>query len=277
VVSEPWQLKLYRRSIKKKLTMAALLEHLPDVEGRRCLELGCATGLTSYFLRQRGGEWTSCDFEDDHVRSAKALVGDNVMLVPETEVPFPDASFDVVVAINFLEHIEDDQPYFQEMFRVLRPGGRFLMMAPKGEKGRLGYAIKRVLGFTADQEGFGHARDGYSPAAARTILERHGMTVLGEADYCRFFTELLEDLLNFAYHRKSVKEKPGEEQDFHGDTAPMSEEALEKVGLAYRAYSVVYPLLRLWTFLDYLIPFSRGYMMVMWAKKPATESGAPGA
>lgn len=278
-MSEPWQLRLYRKSFKKKLTLKALLDHLPPVEGKRCLELGCATGLTSYFLRQRGGEWTSCDFEEDHVRSARRLVGDDVLLVPETEVPFPDDAFDVVLAINFLEHIEDDETYFREMLRVLKPGGRFLMMAPKGEKGRLGYGVKKLLGFTAENEGFGHARDGYSLPAARAILERHGMRVEGESDYCRFFTELLEDLLNFAYHRKAGRGKSGEEQDFHGDTAPMSEEALDRVGPAYKVYSAIYPLLRVWTWLDFLIPFSRGYMMVMWAVKPgaAGEAGSGGA
>jgi trans-aconitate methyltransferase len=52
---EPWQISLFRRSLKKKETMKALLDHLPPVEARACLELGCGTGLTSYFLRQRGG------------------------------------------------------------------------------------------------------------------------------------------------------------------------------------------------------------------------------
>jgi hypothetical protein len=105
------------------------------------------------------------------------------------------------------------------------------------------------------------------------------MRVEGESDYCRFFTELLEDLLNFAYHRKAGRGKSGEEQDFHGDTAPMSEEALDRVGPAYKVYSAIYPLLRVWTWLDFLIPFSRGYMMVMWAVKPgaAGEAGSEGA
>ena len=43
--------------------------------------------------------------------------------------------------------------------------------------------------------------------------------------------------------------KPAE-QDFHGDTAPMSAEALNKVGTAYKVYSAVYPALRAWTMLD---------------------------
>jgi SAM-dependent methyltransferase len=268
-VTEPWQLQLYRRSLKKKATVKALLDHLPPVEGRRCLEVGCGTGLTSHFLRERGGTWVSCDFERDHVRSAKQLVGDRVVQIDERTVPFEDAAFDVVAAINFLEHIGDDEPFFGEMVRVLKPGGRFLFMAPKGERGRPGYALKRVLGFTADQEGFGHARDGYPPPAARALMERHGIEVEGLDSYCRLFTESLEDVLNFAYHRKATAGKAPEEQDFHGDTAPMSAEALNKVGTAYRIYSAVFPALRAWTMLDNLIPFSPGYMMVAWGRKKA--------
>ncbi len=268
-MTEPWQLQLFRRSLKKKATMQALLEHLPPPEGRLCLELGCGTGLTSYFLRQRGGTWVSADFERDHVRSARQLVGDRVLQVGERRLPFRSASFDLVAAINFLEHIKDDETFFAEMVRVLKPGGDFLFMAPKGESGRAGYALKRVLGFTADQEGFGHARDGYPPPAARSLMERHGLTVEGQDDYCRFFTESLEDLLNFAYHRKATKGKAAAEQDFHGDTAPMSAEALTKVGTAYKVYSAMYPALRAWTMLDRLIPFSPGYMMAAWGKKPS--------
>ena len=59
------------------------------------------------------------------------------------------------------------------------------------------------------------------------------------------------------------------QQDFHGDTAPMSGDALQKVGTAYKVYSALYPALRGWTLLDKLIPFNPGYMMVAWGKKAA--------
>src|SRR5918999_1928548 len=245
------------------------MEHLPPARGRLCLEVGCGTGLTSHFLRRRGGTWVSTDFERDHVRSAKQLVGDRVLQTSDAELPFRSASFDLVAAINFLEHIEDDTTFFREMVRVLKPGGDFLFMAPKGESGRAGFALKRLLGFTADQEGFGHARDGYPPARARELMQRHGLTVLSLDGYCRIFTESLEDLLNYAYHRKAMQGKQPAEQDFHGDTAPMSAEALNKVGTAYKVYSAIYPALRGWTMLDRLIPFSPGYMMVARARRAA--------
>jgi SAM-dependent methyltransferase len=266
---EHWQLRLYRRSLKKKTTVRALLDHLPPVEGKLCLELGSGTGLTSHFLRKKGGTWVSADFERDHVRSARQLVHDRVLQIGERVVPFRTGVFDVVAAINFLEHIRDDEAFFAEMVRVLKPGGDFLFMAPKGESGRPGFALKRLLGFTADQQGFGHARDGYPPGRARALMERHGLEVKAMDDYCRFFTESLEDLLNYAYHRKSMQAKETREQDFHGDTAPMSAEALNKVGTAYKVYSAVYPALRAWTLLDNLIPFSPGYMLVAWGRKRA--------
>ena len=63
----------------------------------------------------------------------------------------------------------------------------------------------------------------------------------GQDTYCRFFTESLEDLLNYAYHRKAMEARTSKEQDFHGDTAPMSADALNKVGTAYKVYSAMYP------------------------------------
>ena len=202
--AEHWQLQLYRRSLKKKETVKALLDHLPPVQGRQCLEVGCGTGLTSHFLRQQGGHWTSCDFERDHVRSAKPLVGERVLQIDEATLPFKTASFDVVAAINFLEHIEDDERFFAEMVRVLRPGATSSSWRQRASTDAPGFALKRALGFTADQEGFGHARDGYPPERTRALMERHGIEVAGIESYCRLFTESLEDLLNYAYHRKAM-------------------------------------------------------------------------
>ena len=47
-------------------------------------------------------------------------------------------------------------------------------------------------------------------AHPRAIMERHGLRVQGIDDYCRLFTESLEDLLNYAYHRKAMKSRGGD-------------------------------------------------------------------
>jgi SAM-dependent methyltransferase len=57
--------------------------------------------------------------------SGTAVVGDAVAL------PFPDASFDRVIAAEVLEHIPDDRAAMGELARVLRPGGTIAVTVPR--------------------------------------------------------------------------------------------------------------------------------------------------
>jgi SAM-dependent methyltransferase len=57
----------------------------------------------------------------------------NVVYDDMTRSSFPDASFDCIVAVEVLEHVEEDGAFVQEAHRVLRPGGVFLMTTPNGD------------------------------------------------------------------------------------------------------------------------------------------------
>ena len=50
-----------------------------------------------------------------------------------TKSNFPDATFDCVVAVEVLEHVEEDAKFVAEVYRVLKPGGEFLMSTPNGD------------------------------------------------------------------------------------------------------------------------------------------------
>jgi len=269
-VTEPWQLRLYRRSIKKKETMHAVLDALPALNGKRCLEIGCATGTSSWLLRQRGGTWVSTDFEAEQVASARRLLNDEVRLLQGGRLPFGDASFDLVVGINFLEHLEDDRGFVREMGRVLRPGGTFILTCPDGSPNRVGYRLKRMYGFTAERGGFGHVRDGYTRPQLESMISDAALQVERVESYSRIFTEVVENTLNYAYHRGAPKHEASTARGaFHGETSPASAEDFKAVGWKFRLYSVAYPLLRGLSLLDRLIPFSYGYMYCVRAQKSA--------
>jgi SAM-dependent methyltransferase len=273
-MSEPWQLRLYRRSIKKKETMRAVLRALPSLRGRRCLEIGCATGTSSWLLRRRGGSWVSADFEADQVKSACQLLNDQVHLIDPGGLPFQDDSFDVVVGINFLEHLGDDIGFVREVARVLKQGGDFILTCPDGDVGRLGYRIKRAYGFTADTGGFGHVRDGYRREELGDLAREAGLEVRGIDSYSRVFTELVENSLNYVYHRSSQKrDDESGTGSFHGETSPATGQDFESVGWKFRVYEGVYPVLRGFSLLDRLIPFSEGYMYCLRARKPQRSTG----
>jgi SAM-dependent methyltransferase len=275
---EPWQLRLFRRSIKKRETVEAVLRLLPEVRGRRCLEIGCATGTSSWFLRRRGGDWVSTDFEPEQVESARQLLKDDVKLIDASGLPFPDASFDVVVGINFLEHLGNDRQFVGEMVRVLKPGGDFLLTCPDGVSGRLGYRLKKLYRFTADTGGFGHVRDGYLRAELEALLRGAGLELDRIESYSRIFTELVENSLNYFYHRGAAQEeKTDTAGSFHGETSPATGDAFRKVGWKFRAYELAFPVLRGVSLLDRLIPFREGYMHCARARKPALRSSEGGA
>ena len=61
------------------------------------------------------------------------------------DLPFPDEAFDTVVCTPSLCNIPDDRRAVAEMKRVLRPGGRLLLLDHVRAASRLGRAVQRVL------------------------------------------------------------------------------------------------------------------------------------
>jgi len=115
---EDWQLQIYKKSLKKKEKIDLLLQSLRDLSGKRCLEVGCARGTVSHFLRSKGGTWFHADTDHGNVAAAIALLKSDVIQIPPNVLPFPDASFDVIVSLDYLEHVHDDQTALNELRRV---------------------------------------------------------------------------------------------------------------------------------------------------------------
>lgn len=108
-----------------------LAQKIKDTFGdARCqvLNVGCGGGFLSNYLGQLGYEVTGLDAsldalrvatEHDPTSSVRYIQGDALKL------PFADASFDVVCAMDFLEHVEDPERAIAEAARVLKPSGIF--------------------------------------------------------------------------------------------------------------------------------------------------------
>ena len=82
-----------------------------------------------------------------------------------TELPYADASFDLVVACDVIEHVEDDARVFVELTRVLAPGGRLIFSVPL-------YSAR----WTVFDDYVGHARR-YEPAALADLIARNDLRV----------------------------------------------------------------------------------------------------
>jgi SAM-dependent methyltransferase len=102
-----------------------------NVEGRapRILDVGCGTGANLEMLAQFG-EAEGVDVSEDALAFCRARGLTRVSHGAAERLPYADASFDLVTALDVVEHLDDDAGGLREMRRVLRPGGRALLFVP---------------------------------------------------------------------------------------------------------------------------------------------------
>jgi len=122
----------------RKCVTAAQEAHLHSLTGLEVLEIGFGKhSIPRRLVTSAGGRWTGIDAwcaSDAQPRLGTACRGE------VAAIPFPDATFDVVVGIQTLEHwadeLPDDSPppgyarSLAEIHRVLKPGGRIYFDAP---------------------------------------------------------------------------------------------------------------------------------------------------
>src|SRR5215213_2503612 len=96
----------------------------------RVLDLGCGDGRLTAELD--ADELTAADVSGVALERARArLPGVRaVELDPDEPLPFEDGSFDLVVAVETIEHVRDVQLFLSEIRRVLVPGGELALTTP---------------------------------------------------------------------------------------------------------------------------------------------------
>lgn len=258
----PWQLKMFNRSLKKKMKVATLARHFPRLENRTCLLVTCGdnNGAINWKLREMGGHWTWADFEAQGIPGMEELLGEPVIRIDRSlsQLPFPDAAFDLVVSIDVHEHLQDPLPVTRELARVARAGGDVIITTPNGDETKLAVRIKKAVGM--DAKAYGHQRIGFDIPDLRRLAETAGLTFRHGDSYARFFTEMIELAINFLYVKVLARKSSAKVEE--GTIAPVSKDQLNAVKKSYRLYSLAYPLFWLVSRLDYLIAFRRGYAVV---------------
>lgn len=102
----------------------AFLDLLPDVAGRRVLDVGCGEGHNTRLLRSRGARLTALDVAPTFVRAARDADPSVDHLVADgTALPFDDATFDAATAFMSVMDMPDPGAVLAEMARVVRRGG----------------------------------------------------------------------------------------------------------------------------------------------------------
>ena len=123
---------LHRRWKSRVVELAAVQS------GDHALDLCCGTGDIAFALGRRGAEVTGLDFNSQMLEVAESR---NIIPDPKSgtrnpifiqgdaqQIPFPDASFDIVTVGYGLRNLADWEKGLEEMRRVARPGGRLVVL-----------------------------------------------------------------------------------------------------------------------------------------------------
>lgn len=116
---------------RRRIIASFIKEICRRVENKpaRILDVGCGTGANLELLA-RFGEAEGVDISADALAFCRARGLENVHQCTIEELPYKSESFDVVTALDVVEHLDDDTAGLREMRRVLRPGGRVLLFVP---------------------------------------------------------------------------------------------------------------------------------------------------
>lgn len=102
-----------------------------QVRGMRVLDAGCGEGYGAAILAGTAAEVVGVDRDGGVVRHASSRYpGVSFEVGDLTAIPFPGRSFDVVAALQVIEHLERPREFLDECARVLKPGGLLILSTP---------------------------------------------------------------------------------------------------------------------------------------------------
>ena len=110
--------------VVSRQTVDPTLEAARVHAGMRVLDICCGPGMLAEGAIARGARAVGLDFSDVVQVARKLVPAAEFRQGDAQDLPFPDSSFDAVVCGYGLMHVPDAEKVLQEMFRVVRPGGR---------------------------------------------------------------------------------------------------------------------------------------------------------
>ncbi len=126
IEKEHWLMKIRRTIVQDSLDR--YLGKAP--KHTKLLDFGCGSGIFVEELEKAGFDAHGVDISDEAVRFGALQGIKNLSTIDSHKINFPDNTFDVVLSMDVLEHLEDEEWALKEIERILKPNGIFVVMVP---------------------------------------------------------------------------------------------------------------------------------------------------
>jgi SAM-dependent methyltransferase len=147
------------REANESIEFSYALHEYKEIAGRRVLDLGCGNGYVLSRYAKEGAKVYGVDLTETGIELCRRrfeLSGLNghFTVGSAEDLPYPDNAFDVVCSMGVLHHTPDTEVAVSEVFRVLKPGGRLIVMFyhRNSAKFRLNLFLRRMVQFRSQQQ-----------------------------------------------------------------------------------------------------------------------------
>lgn len=116
---------------RNKITLALLEKHDLQISDHVILDIGSSEGAFLDYLKSRRLKFTGIDIDEKAIEFCrKRGLGDNIRYGNIKDIPFEEESFNIVTALDIVEHVDDDLKAMREINRILVRGGISLIIVP---------------------------------------------------------------------------------------------------------------------------------------------------
>jgi ubiquinone/menaquinone biosynthesis C-methylase UbiE len=135
---ETWKTLYVSEYARGFYVLDVLRKYVPHfaVDGADVLDIGCGDAGVIIAFAESGARAAGLELDRKSLQRARVRAEEHGVTITlaagvAEALPFPDASFDLVILDNVLEHVTDREGTLREIGRVLRPGGLLYMVTPK--------------------------------------------------------------------------------------------------------------------------------------------------
>jgi SAM-dependent methyltransferase len=223
-----------------------VLDGLDLPRNARMLDAGCGTGQMLKTL-QRRGEAVGLDISPEAIAFAASRGAENLVLGTVTAPPFREGSFDVALALDVIEHVDDDRAMLKGLRSLVKPNGAVIITVPA---------------FTflwSEHDVINHHRRRYRTDELQSRIEQAGLEV-DRMTYCNTTLFPVVALMRLGQRalrsfRKNLSDEVN--SDLHGYPGPVNE--------------VLYRLMLLETKLLRRVDMPVGVSILAIARRPGTD------
>lgn len=130
-----------------------------DFKGKKVLDVGCGNGYVSSLFAKEGAYAYGIDITPTGIKLCQkrfqtmGLSGDFQVANAE-DLPFKDNTFDCVTSMGVLHHVPNTEKAVQEIYRVLKPGGRLIVMFYHKNSAlfRINFTLRALFGKKTKQQ-----------------------------------------------------------------------------------------------------------------------------